>query len=107
MGRRTTYQLECEVFSGTLSIDSTLKISMNFITVKLTETHRTGGFLRLSISYLITQTIRGMSGVHFRQKTNRLNQVGLYSVALSGNRCYHRQQIPVLKIKLRKCGSDI
>ena len=107
MGRRTTSQLECEVFSGTLSIDSTLKISMNFITVKLTETHRTGGFLRLSIGYLITQTIRGMSGVHFRQKTNRLNQVGLYSVALSGNRCYHRQQIPVLKIKLRKCGSDI
>ena len=107
MGKRTTSQLEREVFSDILSIASTLKISTNFITKKLTETLRTGGCRRLSIGYLITQTIRGMSGVHFREKTNRLNQVGLYSVALLWNRCYYRQQIPFLKIKLRKYGSDI
>ena len=41
---RSTSQFECEVFSGNFSITSTLKISTNFTTVKLTETHRKVGF---------------------------------------------------------------
>ena len=41
---RINSQFECEVFSSNLSITSTLKISTNFTTVKLTETHRKVGF---------------------------------------------------------------
>jgi len=44
MGKRTTSQFEREVFSGNLSITLTLKISTNFTTMKLTETHRKVGF---------------------------------------------------------------
>ena len=41
---RTASQLEIEVFFGNLSITLTPKISANFTTVKITETHRKVGF---------------------------------------------------------------